>query len=171
MVSAHLFLCSIKRFLQTNSVTCQENEMLATALLFLRNWKEIFSSGIPPGTERCLCRPNVNRFLMQAFCSIFKQHISLEENQHFQIYKKKGYSVKSLFIFWRDSSTPLPYKGVSVSWLCSHSVFSSLSQFKMDSNTVASFVQKPQTIVRFISIVSASVAHNLIQGRKRSFIS
>ena len=33
---------------------------------------------------------------MQAFCSIFKQHISLEENQHFQIYKKKGYSVKSL---------------------------------------------------------------------------
>ena len=125
----------------------------------------------PPRYERCLCRPNVNRFLMQAFCSIFKQHISLEENQHFQIYKKKGYSVKSLFIFWRDSSTPLPYKGVSVSWLCSHSVFSSLSQFKMDSNTVASFVQKPQTIVRFISIVSASVAHNLIQGRKRSFIS
>ena len=45
---------------------------------------------------------------MQAFCSIFKQHISLEENQHFQIYKKKGYSVKSLFIFGEIHPLPSP---------------------------------------------------------------
>ena len=47
---------------------------------------------------------------MQAFCSIFKQHISLEENQHFQIYKKKGYSVKSL-IFGEIHPLPSPTRG------------------------------------------------------------
>ena len=48
---------------------------------------------------------------MQAFCSIFKLHISLEENQHFQIYKKKGHSVKSLFIFGEIHPLPSPTRG------------------------------------------------------------
>lgn len=131
MVSTYLFLflCPIKRFLQMNSVTCQgKTKCLQQPLLFLRNWKEIFFSGIP--TRYRTMFMSSKPFLMQAFSSIFKLRISLEENQRFQIYKKKGHSVQSLFrpfYFWRNSSTPLPYKGVTVSWLCSHSVFSSLS--------------------------------------------